>query len=172
MELNTKAFGPGHSFERVFTPAFVLFVKRWEAFKGERYPDGKREDGSTVWSIGYGHAEDGDNPPTKIPELLTLSEEEATAILIKDIKSKAHFIDVRVKVPVTTFQFEALTSFCFQYGNGRMDKTGIFPHLNAGDYEGAADIMLDLYKTRAGKPLRGLRFRRAAEVTWYLTRKD
>lgn len=172
MALNTKAFGLGHSFERIITPAFVLFVKRWEAFMPKRYPDGKRADGSIVWSIGYGHAEDGDNPPTKIPEALTLTEEEATEILLKDIKSKAHFIDVRVKVLVTTYQFEALTSLCFQYGNGRLDKTGIFPHINTGDYEGAADLMLDLYKTRAGKPLRGLRFRRAAETTWFLTRKD
>lgn len=172
MPFREDVFGANHSFERAITADFVLFMKRWEGWRPTRYPDGKRADGSIVYSICYGHKEDGDNPPFKITEDMKFTEEEGTSILVNDIKRQAHYINVRVKAKLTTFQFEALTSLCFQYGLGRLDKTGIFAHINSGDYDGAADLMLDLYKTQAGKPLRGLRFRRAAEVTWFITKKD
>jgi GH24 family phage-related lysozyme (muramidase) len=169
MPFREDVFGAKHSFERVIRPSFLPHLKRSEAWRAKRYPDGKRADGSIVYSICYGHKEDGDNPPFKITEDMEFTEEEGTAILIKDIERQAHYIDVRVKAPLTTYQFEGLSSLCFQYGLGRLDKTNLFPLLNAENYIDAFDLMLDLTTNTSGKVLKGLRFRRAAEVTHCLT---
>ncbi len=169
MPFREDVFGAKHSFERIIRPEFLPILKRSEAWRPKRYPDGKRKDGSIVYSICYGHKEDGDNPPFKITEDMEFTEEEGTEILIKDIGRQAHYIDVRVKAPMTTFQFEALSSLCFQYGLGRLDKTDLFPLLNSENYIDAGILMLDLAADTSGKVLRGLRFRRAIEVAHYLT---
>jgi len=178
-KLGPEVIGAGHSFERVLPDELVTFIARWEAWRPTRYADGtrKRETpagpiGSTVWSIGYGHAEDGDNEPKIIPADMVLTKEQGLAILKADIAKKAHFIDVRVKVPLTTYQFGALTSLCFQYGNGRLDNSGLFHLLNAGNYVDAACEMLDLFTTTSGTIRKGLRFRRAAELAFFLTWKN
>jgi GH24 family phage-related lysozyme (muramidase) len=169
MAFREDVFGSKHSFERIIRPSFYPHLKRSEAWRAKRYPDGMRGDGSLVYSICYGHKEDGDNPPFKITEDMEFTEEEGTLILIRDINRQAHYIDVRVKAPLTTYQFEGLSSLCFQYGLGRLDKTNLFPLLNAENYIDAFDLMLDLTTNTSGKVLKGLRFRRASEVTHCLT---
>jgi GH24 family phage-related lysozyme (muramidase) len=167
VEFRSDVYGKGHSFERELVPELWPMMKRWEAFRGTRYQDGIRN-GQPVYSIGYGHAEYGDVPPLTIPVDMTVTEEEATEILKKDAARKAHFIDVRVKVPITTYQFSALTDLAFQYGNGRLDETQLFPLLNAGNHVDASVLMLTLNTDRSGKFLRGLAIRRACEVEMFV----
>lgn len=178
MEFRTDVYGLGHSFERTLEYSrLVPFLQRWEGFKAKRYIDGIRGKetaagpaGSPVYSIGYGHAEDGDNAPFVIPEDMELTVEQAVEILKTDMARKAHFIDVRVKVPITTYQFSALTSLAFQYGNGRLERdTKVFELLNEGNHIDASCAMLDLITDKNGKVLRGLRVRRACEVEMFVT---
>lgn len=169
MEFRTDVYGAGHSFERKLEPNIWPLLKRWEGFRAKRYPDGKKADGTIVYSIGYGHAEYGDNPPYIIPEDMVLTEEQASDILRADAARKAHFIDVRVTQLITTFQFSALTSLVYQYGNGRLDKTGLFPLLNDGNHVDASVLMLTLNADTRGKVLRGLSIRRACEVEMFVT---
>lgn len=169
MPFREDVFGAKHSFERIIRPEFLPVLKRFEAWRPKRYPDGKRKDGSIVYSICYGHKEDGDNPPFKITEDMEFTEEEGTAILVKDVGRMAHYIDVRVKAPLTTYQFEALSSLCFQYGLGRLDKTELFPLLNAENYVDAFCLMATLTTDTTGKVLKGLVGRRSIEVAHFLT---
>lgn len=164
-------WGSGHSFDRAILPETVALIKRWELFKPRRYVDGKREDGSPVWSIGWGHSEDGDIEPKKIPEDMVLTLEQADAILDKDIARKAHFVNVRVTAPVTSYMRGSLTSFVFQYGNGRVDNTPVIGLINEGEYIKAACAMLDRYDRQDGTLDDGLRLRRASEIGLYMTRK-
>ncbi len=167
MEFRSDVYGTGHSFARELVPEIWPFLKRWEGFRANRYQDGVRN-GDPVYSIGYGHAEYGDTPPTTIPVDMTVTDEEATVFLKADAARKAHFIDVRVKVPITTYQFSALTSLAYQYGNGRLDNTQLFPILNTGNHVDASVLMLTLNATTAGKVLRGLSIRRACEVEMFV----
>lgn len=165
-------FGRGHSFDRVITPETVALIERWELFMPRRYADGQRPDGSTIWSIGFGHAEDGDNEPKKITEDIALTIEQAREILAADINVKARFVNTRVKTSLTTFQFGALTSLTFQYGQGRVDAANtVIPLLNDTNYIKAAVAMLALNKKRDGTDLDGLTVRRASEVGFFMTRK-
>lgn len=137
-----------------------------------RYADGKRKDGSTIYSIGFGHSEDGDNEPKKIPEDMVLTLEQAEAILAADIAIKARYVNARVTVPLTSFMFGALTSLVFQFGQGRVDAANtVIPLLNETNYIKAAVAMLALNKKRDGSELDGLTVRRASEVGFFFTKK-
>ena len=168
LAFRSDVYGDGHSFERELVPDTWPLIKRWEDFSPIRYADGKLDDGQIVYSIAYGHAEYGDCAPFRIPADMVVTEAEGMEILKLDVARKAHFINVRVKVPITTYQFSALTSLAYQYGNGRLDKTQLFPLLNAGNHVDASCLMLDLNANTAGVVLRGLRVRRACEVEMFV----
>jgi GH24 family phage-related lysozyme (muramidase) len=171
-----KVWGKGHSNELIITPETLAFVERWELFMPQRYEDGHRADGSIIYSIGFGHAEDGDNEPKKIPADMVLTIEEARALLLKDIEIKARFVRTRVKVPISTYMFGAITSLVYQYGQGRVDKAaeaGLFlPALNAGQYVKAFCQMLQLDKKKDGSVHPGLTLRRASEVGFLMHKID
>ncbi len=169
MAFREDIFGSKQSFERIIRPEFLPIPKRLEGWRPRRYPDGKHGDGTPIYSICYGHREGGDVAPFVITEDMEYTEEQGTELLMKDLKRQSHYIDVRVKVPVTTYQFEGLSSLCFQYGIGRLDKTELFPLLNAENYIDAFLLMLDLVTDTSGKVLKGLRFRRAIEVSHCMT---
>lgn len=165
-------FGEGHSIERKTIPETVSLIERWELFIPNWYPDGTKEDESILYSCCFGHAEGGDHDPKTMVPGQTFTIEEGREILANDIKTKSHWVDVRVKVPITTYMFGALTSLAFQYGQGRIDESGlVIPKLNEGKYVQAAIEMLQLNKTKAGDVLNGLTVRRACEIAFFMTKK-
>lgn len=206
-----QTWGDGHSHERIITDDALnnktSGFKRWELFMSRRYPDGVRKRptnaggvGSIVWSIGYGHAEDGDNEPKVIPADMELTEAEASDLLRRDIEPKARWVNARIKVPLTTYMFASLTSLAYQFGQGRLDAAArgerpvynpdtaqidfaplivegerkfypIVDLLNDSKYVKAFRLMLDLNFGQDGKRRDGLALRRAAEVGYAMTRK-
>lgn len=199
-----QVWGAGHSHERIITPeAQEMVFERWELYKPRRYPDGVRTrdtaaglKGSTIWSIGFGHAEDGDNEPKIIPAELELSLAEARKLLRLDIAPKERWVNVRIKVPLTTFMYAALTSLTYQFGQGRLDLAAkgltinkdnehvpliikgehkSFPLadlFNEGKYVDAAVMLTYLDFKKDGSFSKGLHLRRASETGWLMTRKE
>lgn len=172
-----EVFGTGHSFETIFIDDGYPFFERWELYRERRYKDGiRRRDtpegpkGSIIWSIAFGHAEGGDVEPKIITADMRFTLEQARELLRKDIAKKFHFVKVRVKVPITTWMRCGITSFVYQYGNGRVDETGFFTILNEGRYTDAFEVMLESYYTQDGKPSKGHKFRRACEIALCFTK--
>lgn len=114
-------------------------------------------------TIGYGHLiRPGET--FKGP----ISQQQAEALLRKDLYDTEQGIAKAVRVPITQGQFDALASFVFNLGAGRLRSSTLLRKLNAGDYAGAADQFL-LWDKAGGKPLKGLTRRRQAERKLFLS---
>jgi lysozyme len=128
-------------------------IKRSEGFRSRPYLDL-----AGFETVGYGHCI---APRESIPDELT--EEQATAILISDVRSAEQAIGRLVHVPLTQGQFDALVDFCFNMGAGRLAASTLLKELNAGQYAHAG-LQLLRWDCAAGAPNAGLRVRRTAEL--------
>ena len=129
----------------------VELIAKYEGCRLEAYkcPAG-------VWTIGYGHTA-GVTPGQRLP-----SKEAAKALLREDLKKYGGYVNACVKkgilcFPLTQNQFDALTSFCYNCGNGSLQK------LVAGRDSAAVADKLLLYNKGGGKVLPGLTRRRDEE---------
>lgn len=129
------------------------FLKRWERYRGKPYNDGYGN-----MTIGYGHVI---LPGEKFTEL---SEPEAAALLAKDAAWAASVVNQLVQVPLTSSQFDALTSLVFNWGAGNFRNSSHLALLNSGDYAGAARRLREHPITSGGQRSQGLINRRAAEA--------
>ncbi|WP_017302030.1 lysozyme [Nodosilinea nodulosa] len=89
------------------------------------------DDGSGVWTIGYGHIK-GVTPG------MTISQAQADQFLVEDLEKFEDHVEAAVKTSVSDDQFSALVCFCFNVGpgkNGFGDST-LLKLLNQGDYPG------------------------------------
>ncbi|MBO5281965.1 MAG: N-acetylmuramoyl-L-alanine amidase [Lachnospiraceae bacterium] len=115
-----------------------------------------------VWTIGYGHTagvKQGDRLP---------SQEAARALLKEDLKKYGDYVNACVRkglisFPLTQNQFDALTSFCYNCGNGNLQKL-----VSGRDAATVAEKLL-LYNKGGGKVLTGLVRRREEERALFLS---
>lgn len=134
----------------------VELIAKYEGCRLEAYkcPAG-------IWTIGYGHTA-GVEPGQKLP-----SKEAAKTLLKEDLKKYGGYVNNCVKKGLITFpldqnRFDALTSFCYNCGNGSLQK------LVAGrDAATVADKLL-AYNKGGGKVLAGLTRRREEERAVFL----
>jgi lysozyme len=101
-----------------------------EQFEGLRLT--AYQDSVGVWTIGYGHT------GTDVHPGLTITPQQASDLLLKDIASAVAAVNRLVKVPLTQNQFDALVDFVFNAGAGNFGTSTLLHHLNAGDYAAAA----------------------------------
>ena len=112
-------------------------------------------------TIGYGHTG---------PDVTTgkkIDEEEADALLLKDVQRFEKAINGMVTVPVSQGMFDALISFSFNLGAGSLKSSTLLKKLNADNRKGAADEFLKWNKAK-GKVLAGLAARRKSERELFL----
>lgn len=114
-----------------------------------------------VWTIGYGHTA-GVNPGDTLP-----SREAAKALLREDLKKYAGYVNACVRNGAITFplnqnQFDALTSFCYNCGNGNLKRL-----VSGRDAATVAD-KIPAYNKGGGKVLEGLVRRRKEERELFL----
>ena len=131
----------------------LSFLKKWERYRGKPY-----NDGYGTMTIGYGHVI---LPGEKFTEL---SEPDAAALLAKDAAWAASVVNQLVQVPLTSSQFDALTSLVFNWGSGNFRNSSHLALLNSGDYAGAARRLREHPITSGGQRSQGLINRRAAEA--------
>lgn len=131
-------------------------IRRYEGLRLVAYvcPGGKL-------TIGYGHTG---------PDVTTgkkIDEEEADALLLKDVQRFENSINGMVTVPISQGMFDALISFSFNLGAGSLKSSTLLKKLNADDRKGAADEFLKWNKAK-GKVLAGLAARRESERELFL----
>lgn len=129
-------------------------IKHFEGCSLEAYADPAT--GAEPWTIGYGHTGPEVHPG------MTITQDEADALLREDAEKVAKQIAPMVHVPLSQEEFDALVCFVFNVGIGNFAKSTLLKKLNAGDYEGAADE-LPKWNKAAGKVMAGLTRRRNAE---------
>lgn len=131
-------------------------LKQWEGFKGQAY-----KDIGGLWTIGYGHTSAAGAPFVK--ERMTITEEEAEALLKRDIAACERVVEASVKVPLSDEQFSALVSFAYNVGADAFSKSNLLKKLNQGDYVSVPSELLKWTKVK-GKIVKGLIARRSAEI--------
>ena len=142
----------------------IALIKEYEGCKLKAY-----KCSAGVWTIGYGHTRG-----VKAGDVIT--QAQADAFFLEDIKAFERDVNSLLKVPVTQGMFDALVSFAFNVGSdidadtvaeGLGDST-LLKKVNAGDKAGAANEFAKWNKA-AGKVVAGLVRRREAERKLFLS---
>ena len=135
----------------------IEVIKTFEGFEPKPYicPAGKN-------TIGYGHV-------IKKNEVFAkpISEREAENILKRDLMDVEEYIRMKVIVPLSQGQFDALCSLIYNWGSGNFARSKGFKLLNAGRYTAASIEFFDKKKGVVkvkGKFFEGLYRRRQAEL--------
>ena len=115
-------------------------------------------DTGNVLTIGYGHTSAAGAP--KVVKGMTITAAEAEEILRRDVAGAEKDVLDLVKVPLNENQFSALVSFVFNLGRVQVAESTLLRKLNAGA-DPASEFDRWIYDN--GKPLEGLRKRRAKE---------
>lgn len=108
-------------------------------------------------TVGYGHT-------AAVKEGQTMTREQATAQLEKDVKPFEKAVSNAVKVPLTQKQYDALVHLAFNIGTEAFKNSTVVKRLNAGDMEGAKAAWGRFVKA-GGKTVKGLVNRREAEIS-------
>jgi lysozyme len=121
-------------------------------------------------TIGYGHlVHKGPvcGSPSEQPFLSGINEQQGSALLLEDVAYAEHAVAHLVTVPLTQGQYDALASFTYNEGSGRLQTSTLLKELNAGNYAGAAD-QLGEWVYGGGMKLPGLVTRRQAETAMWM----
>jgi lysozyme len=136
-----------------FSAAGMDLLKQSEGFRSRVYLDV-----AGLPTIGYGHRL---LHPDSFPN--GIDEEQATNLLLCDVRDAEQAVQRLVKVPLTQGQYDALVDFCFNLGAGRLSTSTLLKVLNAGRYDKASEQLL-LWDHAGGKECAALKVRREAEV--------
>lgn len=113
-------------------------IKTFEGFRAE--PVKLAESG---WVVGFGHV--------RIAEAgAQITEDEAGALLKRDLAPVERFVNSVVTTPITQSQFDALVSFCFSVGQTAFAKSDVLRKVNAGQTVLAACAMDAWRKSSVG----------------------
>lgn len=138
------------------SPACRALVRQFEGCRLQAYicPAG-------VPTIGVGHTRG-----VKLGD--RCSQQQADIWLSQDLEEAAAAVDGLVKVPLSQGQFDALTSFVFNFGAGKLKTSTLLQLLNDGRVFAAAD-QFKLWCHAGGVVEPGLVKRRAAEAAMFLS---
>lgn len=164
-EAVAKALGIFAPTTRTISAAGIALMHKWEGLAKKRpdgmieaYPDPGSKDGKP-WTIGWGSTGSDIGPGT------VWTREQADARFERDLVKYADEVSSAIGGASTTqAQFDALVAF--HYNTGAIRKATLTKLHKAGNYEGAAkEFAKWIYND--GKPMEGLRKRRADEVALY-----
>lgn len=99
---------------------------------------------------------------------MCITQEQADKRLLEDINVAEKAVSSLVRVKLTQNQFDALTSFVFNIGNGNFSNSTLLKKLNAGNYKAASEEFKRWNKAD-GKVLSGLTTRRKKETELFLS---
>jgi len=121
--------------------------------------DGKKKDGTQLYSIGLGHQ----IQPNEL-DLMTalLNDEQVLEIFKKDIERISSSMNRVIKVPINKNQQLALLSLRYNIGSPAFDNSTLLRKLNNRDYVGASTHFAE-WRLSEGKIVQGLVNRRERE---------
>jgi len=149
-------------------------LEPWEEFVGTVYDDKRAKvhghypvwDGGAVrgtLTIGWGHTDAAGAP--KITQGMTVTREEADAILDRDLAPCIAAVNRLIKVKVTQHQFDAMVD---TYFNCPTAAAACAKLINAGQIKQVPAKLLQYVNSR-GEYMVGLVHRRNAEIAWFHT---
>lgn len=139
------------------TPSANLmeFLRGWEGLPGGLPALNAYDDGTGVWTIGYGHTRG-------VHQRDTITAETAEALLASDLAPIADQVDQMVRVRVPQNEYDALCSFAFNLGAQALRGSTLLLCVNRNDPVAAAG-QFTKWDHAGGKELAGLLKRRTAE---------
>jgi lysozyme len=155
--------------DRHLTSAGANLIKH---FEGCLHPEGKNFKPyacpAGVLTIGWGHTNHhGKKFDTATRWTLTQCDEA----FLEDMEGFEKAVRRLVTTPLTDFQFDALTSFTYNVGEGALAKSTLLKCVNAKEFEQAAKEFNKWVKA-GGKTMPGLVRRRASESLLFQNVKD
>ena len=139
-------------------PKGLALLKRFEGWRASAYPDPGT--GGAPWTIGYGHTSMAG--PPKVTPGMTITKAEGEKILKRDLKKYEDAVKRWVRVPLSQEQFDALTSFVYNVGEGNFKKSSVLKRVNQGRFDDVPARLM-LWNKAGGRVLKGLTRRRSAE---------
>ena len=138
----------------------INLIKKFEGFSSVLYDDVGHP------AIGYG--QDLTSDQAKFYKGKTITEQEATVLLLNHLVGIESCINKNVKTTINQNQYDALCSFTYNVGAGGFANSTLLKKINNKDYAGAANEFSKWNKVN-GKDHPGLTARRAKEKTLFLT---
>lgn len=117
-----------------------------------------------VWTIGHGTTRINGEP---VREGMICTRQQADTWAGEDMKDDCAFVMSRVHVPINEFQLAALTSLCYNIGDGRFAASSVLAALNMSKYAMAANRFLE-YDHAGSVEVTGLTLRRGRERAVFL----
>jgi lysozyme len=137
--------------------AGLTLIRNFEGCRLQAY-----DDGTGVWTIGFGHTGSGVRPG------LTWTQDQADQALLDDLAVYEKGVNDLISRNLSSNQFSALVSFAYNVGLGALGNSTLLRLLNAGDIAGAADQFLR-WDSPGTNVQAGLDRRRKAERALFLT---
>jgi lysozyme len=145
---------------RHVTDEGLALIKRFEGFSASPYlcPAG-------WWTIGWGAVRGGRGEPVTAATP-PVTDEEAEALLRRDICLAERAVLRLISVPLADEQFDALVSFTFNLGSGALQRSTLRLKVNREEH---ADVSAEFLKWvwGGGRRLPGLMRRRESEAMMY-----
>ena len=129
----------------------IALIKKFEGCRLESY-----KCAAGVWTIGYGSTK-------LITQDMSITQDEAEKLLIKDIAEFEEFVLEASEMPLSQHQFDALVSWTFNLGPSNLNASTMLKVLNKGEYEDVP-AQIKRWNKAGGKVLDGLIRRREAEA--------
>ena len=123
-----------------------LLIRKLKEFEGLRLE--AYQDAAGVWTIGYGHR---------------ISEDWATDLLMRDLQRFIEAVD-ELNVARTQGQFDALVSFAFNLGIGRLKSSTLLKVIREGGSRAQIRREFKRWVYAGGRRLKGLERRREWEA--------
>ena len=145
------------------SPDGMEFIMKHEGMRTRAY-----QDSAGIWTICVGATRDMNGYPVR--QGLTYSIEDCLALLDRDTQDSVRATQKNIRVPLLTYEFDALTSFNFNVGGGALSTSKLRKVIN-GDVKG--DVYSEFLRwdkiTVKGKKISspGLKNRRTAEADLY-----
>lgn len=146
--------------KRTVSDGGLDLIAKWEGFREHLY-----NDVADHCTIGYGHlVHKGKCNGSEPPEFKSgIKEPRAREFLIADAQKAAKAVSDLVQVPLTQDQFDALTSFVFNFSRKKFAGSTLLEKLNSGDYA-SVPSELARWKHAGGAVSQGLVNRRKDEA--------
>lgn len=136
------------------------FIESFEGLDLQAY-----NDGTGVWTIGYGHTTAA-GPPHVIPGM-TITAPQADQFLSADLASVEADVNRLVTEPINQNQFDALISFHFN--TGALARSNVLRAVNAKAFA-AVPADLAMWCHGGGRVMDGLVRRRKAEGAMFMAK--
>lgn len=137
----------------------IRAMQHHEGFSLKAYPDPAT--GGDPWTIGYGHT------GSEVRKGVVWTKQECDEVFAQDLQKFAIGVSRSIGESITTQdQFDAMVSLAYNVGLANFRSSTLLKKHKASDYAGA-EAQFARWNKAAGKVMKGLTTRRAAEAKMY-----